>query len=210
MYKKMSSELNQKEREALKFVRNSLFHGNKSPSIRDVMKVLNYQSPHSAMIIVNSLIYKKILKRGNDGSLKIAKDPEESRANARTVNVPLVGCVSCGNPLLAKENIDMTVPVSIGLAKPPMAYFLLKAIGDSMNKAGINNDDLVLVRQQQTAENGDLIVALIDDEATIKEFHKANDVVILKPRSTNKKHKPIILTKDFIIQGVVVKTLSKF
>ena len=207
MFNNMSSELNQKEREALKFIRNSLFHGNKSPSIRDIMGALSYQSPHSAMLIVNNLIDRKILKRGNNGNLKITKDPEESRTNARTVNVPLVGCVSCGSPLLAEENIEMTVPVSVGLAKPPLTYFLLRAMGDSMNKAGINNGDLVLVRQQQTADNGDLVVALVDDEATIKELHKAGNTVILKPRSTNKKHQPIILTEDFIIQGVVVKTL---
>jgi repressor LexA len=200
-------KLNQKERIALKFIRNSLFHGNKPPTIRDIMNALDYQSPRSAMIIVNGMIDKKILRRDNDNNLKITKDPEESKINAKTVDVPLVGYVSCGTPLLAEENIEMTVPVSIGLAKPPLTYFLLRAMGNSMNMAGINNDDLVLVRQQPTAENGDKVVALIDNEATIKEFYRAGDTVILKPRSTNKKHQPIILTDDFIIQGVVIKTL---
>ena len=79
-----------------------------------------------------------------------------------------------------------------------------------MNNEGINDGDLVLIRQQQTANNGDLVVALIDDEATIKEFHQTGDAIILKPKSSNKKYVPIILTQDFIIQGVVVATISNF
>jgi repressor LexA len=68
---------------------------------------------------------------------------------------------------------------------------------------------LVLVRQQTTANNGDLVVALIDDEATIKEFQHMNGAIILKPRSRNKAHKPIILTRDFKIQGKVITTIPK-
>ena len=76
-----------------------------------------------------------------------------------------------------------------------------------MNEAGIDGGDLVLVRQQPSAENGDKVVALIDDEATVKELHREKNVVVLKPRSTNKKHKPIVLTENFIIQGVVQSVL---
>jgi len=76
-----------------------------------------------------------------------------------------------------------------------------------MNEKGINDGDLVLVRQQLTADNGDMIVALIDDEATIKEFYRLEDIIILKPRSTNKQHTPIVLTKDFQIQGIVVTAI---
>ena len=76
-----------------------------------------------------------------------------------------------------------------------------------MNQAKINDGDLVLVRQQPTANEGDKVVALIDVEETIKEFHSAQNMIVLKPKSSNKKHKPIILTDDFQIQGVVVATL---
>ena len=72
-----------------------------------------------------------------------------------------------------------------------------------MNKKGINDGDLVLIRQQQTANNGDIVVALIDDEATIKEYHHNVNTIVLKSQSTNNKHQPIILTHDFRIQGVV-------
>ena len=123
--------------------------------------------------------------------------------------VPLVGRVACGVPLLAQENIDTYYPVSVGLAKPPHSYFLLKASGDSMNLSGIKDGDLVLVRRQNTARNGDRVVALVDNDSTIKEFHSSAEAVILKPRSRRKVHKEIILTRDFQVQGVVVATIPR-
>lgn len=126
----------------------------------------------------------------------------------KTVEVPLLGTIACGVPFLAEQNIKTRIPISAKMLRPNYQYFLLHALGDSMNKAGINDGDLVLIRQQQTAENGDKVVALIDDEATIKEFHYGGDMIILKPKSTNSKHQPIILTKDFKIQGVVEKAIK--
>src|SRR5206468_2058202 len=104
---------------------------------------------------------------------------------ARTVDVPLVGSVACGTPLLAVENFEAHVAVSKSLARPGSKYFLLRAKGDSMDRAGIEDGDLVLVRQQSHAENGDGVVALIDDDATIKAFHREKGVVVLRPRSNN-------------------------
>ncbi|MCX7698830.1 MAG: transcriptional repressor LexA [Candidatus Goldbacteria bacterium] len=126
----------------------------------------------------------------------------------QTVQVPVVGRASCGKPILAEENIESTIPVSTKIARPPYKYFFLRAKGDSMNLAGINDGDLVLVRQQQTAQNKDIVVALIDDEATIKEYNIMEDKVILKPKSDNPVHKPIIVTRDLKIQGIVVSTIS--
>ena len=76
-----------------------------------------------------------------------------------------------------------------------------------MNLAGIRDGDLALVRQQATAENGDKVVALIDDEATLKEFRRTRELVALLPRSKNKDHKPILLSDDFQVQGVVIATI---
>jgi repressor LexA len=99
------------------------------------------------------------------------------------------------------------VPVSQRIARPGAVYFLLHAVGDSMDEAGINDGDLVLVRQQPVADEGQKIVALIDDEATIKEFRRKKEKVVLAPRSSNPRHRPIILDQEFIIQGVVIDTL---
>ena len=102
-----------------------------------------------------------------------------------------------------EENVEAEIPISVKLIKPNQKYFLLRASGDSMNEAGINDGDLVLIKQQQTANNKDLVVALIDDEATIKELNKSDNMIVLKPKSNNNIHQPIILTSDFRVQGVV-------
>lgn len=203
----MDIRLNQKETDAIRHIRNWIIHKGRMPSVRELMSALGYKSPHSVTLLIRSLLGKGILKKRPSGDLQLVKDPQESSTHARTIDVPLVGTIACGTPIFAQENIEATIPVSVSLARPGHKYFLLKAAGDSMDKAGINNGDLVLVRQQQTAEKGDLVVALIDDEATIKEFHPAKGVVVLKPKSKNRTHKPIILTENFQVQGKVVSTI---
>jgi repressor LexA len=174
------------------------------------MTALGYKSPRSASLIINDLIEKGFLKKRSDGAMQFINDLEPDFSHARTVKVPLVGRVACGLPILAEENIDGMIPVSVNLARPGSKYFLLRALGDSMDKAGINDGDLVLVRQQPVAEDGDIVVALIDDEATVKELRRTKDALILKPKSANKIHQPIILTDNFQIQGLVVATIPNF
>jgi len=199
--------LTEKEIEALRHLRNSLLHEGESPSVRELAEKLGYRSPRSAFLILNNLVEKGWLAKRKNGSLQLLQDLPENRSHARTVEVPLVGAVPCGSPVLAEENIEAYIPVSESLARPGSNYFLLRAKGDSMNQAGISDGDFLLVRQQPDAKNGDRVVALINDEATVKEFNRGEEAVVLKPKSRNKIHKPIILTEDFIIQGVVVSVL---
>jgi repressor LexA len=200
--------LSQKELEAVRHIRTAMMHG-AQPSVRDLQEKLGYKSPRSAADILDQLKLKGVVRRRADGRLQLVRDPEGERRHARTVDIPIVGTAPCGAALLAEENIEGTIPVSMRLAKPPHRYFLIRAVGDSMNEAGINNGDHVLVKQQPTADNGDRVVALIDDKATIKEFQRRDIFVILQPKSNNKKHKPILLTEDFQIQGVVVSAIPK-
>jgi repressor LexA len=203
----MKTILSEPEVEALRQIRNSIMHSGKPPSVRELMKRLGYSSPRSVSYLFEKLEEKKLIRRsGRD--LKIIADFEGDETRVNTVDVPIVGEVACGSPMFAEQNILDTIPVSIKLAKPPHKYFMLKAKGDSMNKKGINPGDLVLVKQQHTAKTGDLVVALINDEATVKEFRILDGAVALVPRSTNPKHKPIILQDDFMIQGVVQTVLS--
>jgi repressor LexA len=201
------ADLKEKEVEALRHLRNALVHEGYSPSVRELSEKLGYRSPRSAFLILNNLIEKGWVERRSNGSLQLLQDLPEDRSHARTIDVPLVGSVPCGVPMLAEENIEAWIPVSVNLARPGGKYYLLRAHGDSMDKAGIRDGDLLLVRQQPQADNGNKIVALINDEATVKEFHREKNVVVLKPRSKNRRHKPIVLTEDFLIQGVVVSTL---
>lgn len=200
-------QLNEMELRVLRQVRNALVHDGRSPSVREVAKALGYRSPRSAFLLLNSLIEKGLLRRREDRSLQLRKDLVEAEDHARTVEVPLVGSVPCGAPLLAEENIETYIPVSRSLARPGSKHFFLRASGDSMDQAGIEDGDLLLVRQQSVADDGDKVVALIDDNATVKEFRRGKGVVVLHPRSKNKGHKPILLTDNFQIQGIVVATI---
>jgi repressor LexA len=195
------------EQKALTYIRNRIVHGGASPSVRELAAELGFSSPRSAADVIDRLIEMKYLKRKEDRTLQLLRMPEERADRESTIEVPLVGSAPCGAPLLAHENVQGTFPVSTSLARPRQTYFLLRAVGDSMTEVGIEDGSLVLVRQQPTADAGDVVVALVDDEATIKELRRSADAVVLMPRSKNKAHKPIVLRRDFQVQGVVVATL---
>jgi len=206
----MFYNLSDKELEALKIIRNSLVHQGRIPSVRELMIGLGYKSPRSSAVLLKNLEEKEILRKKSDGSYQVVdfEIPEDFGSRAQTVKIPLLGSVACGMPIFADENIEAEVSISIELIKSGYKYFLLRAEGDSMDEAGINNGDLLLIRQQQDAENGDRILALIDEEATVKEYNKSNGMVILKPKSSNKTHQPIILNDNFRIQGIIENVIK--
>ncbi len=205
----MSEEnLSSKAKEALKHLRSFIMQHGRMPSVRELMKEMNYKSPLSSMLLLSELAANGFLEKKTDGSYTLIKDLTEGES-ARTVAIPLVGTVACGAPILAQENVEAMIKVSTRLAKPGSKYFLLRAKGDSMDKAGINDGDLILIKQQPTANSGQNVVALIDDEATVKEFQQRNNVVSLLPRSSNPTHKPIILEYEFKVQGIVIATIPK-
>ena len=141
-----------------------------------------------------------------DGEIKLVHQPEMS-VSETTRDIPVVGIAAAGNLTLADQVIEDYIKVSTKLAKPAHDYFILRIKGNSMNRSKIYDDDLVLVRQQPDALDGDIVVALVDNEATVKYFHRDRGVVVLKPDSTDGSFKPIILSDQLIIQGVVVETI---
>ena len=193
--------LSSKQIEAIRYIRTQLVQNGKAPSVRELQKAMKFKWPRSAALLLEGLEDKGIVKRAPAGDLRLIKDPEEEKNNAKTVDIPLVGSIACGAPILAEENVEAMVPISKSFVKSGSRYFLLRAKGDSMTGAGIEDGDCVLVKQQSTAKNGDIVVALIDDEATLKEFRRTADAVVLKPH--NKKFQPIIVRNDFQVQGIV-------
>ncbi len=200
----MQEHLSDKDKRAFALIRNRLAHYGQSPSLREINEVTGGKSPRSASLVVDRLAKAGLIKKIGRQLILIGTP---SNASVVTVDVPLVGAVTCGTPMLAEQNIQTRIPVSTALAKKNSVYFFLRAIGDSMDQAGIKSGDLLLIRQQATAEDGDRVVALINDEATVKMFEQADGAVILRPKSSNKKHKPIVLTDNCMIQGVVVAVL---
>tara|TARA_R110001592_G_scaffold88299_10_gene260065 strand:+ start:1960 stop:2589 length:630 start_codon:yes stop_codon:yes gene_type:complete len=180
---------------------NSYVQNRRQPSIDDLFKI--------AIILgveANELL--GTTKKSKPRPILLNFEQDEL-FNAQTSKIPILGNVACGAPIFAKENIEDYISVSNNLIKQSNSYFILRASGESMNEAGINDGDLVLIRQQQTANNKDLVVALVDDEATIKEFNKSGNTIVLKPKSNRSKYQPIILTNDFRIQGIVETVISK-
>jgi len=200
--------LDTKEIQAVRHLRNGLNQYGRMLSVRELMNAMEYRSPRSAAVLLDKLADKGVLNKKSDGKFQFNQGALANTPVAQTTDVPLVGTTSCSGPMFAEENIEAYYKISTKLAPSHAQHFFLRICGDSMNEAGINDGDLVLVRQQTSAKNGDHVVALIDDEATIKEYMAEDGLVILRPRSTNPIHKPIIVTEDFRIQGVVIKSLS--
>ncbi len=139
----------------------------------------------------------------NDGMLRIS-----------TRAVPVVGHVPAGPLMVADEVHEGWIRLPTFVVPEGATFFLLRVRGDSMNRArvrgdAIENGDLVLVRQQGAAEEGQVVVALIDGEATVKRFDRGEGYYVLKPESTNPEHHPIVLDEDFLVQGVVTRVIKR-
>lgn len=129
---------------------------------------------------------------------------------AEMIGIPLVGSAPCGEPLLGESNTEEIIMVEKSKIKPGAKYFILRASGDSMNKAGINDGDLVLCRFSEKGETGDRVVALLGGESvTIKYYDKKDGRRILLPKSTNSSHQPIIPEEGDSVQGIVQEVIKK-
>jgi len=204
--------LDKKEAKLLSIVESFFKTHNSYPSYSYLSDRMDYKSKNSVSIIVKSLIDKNKLIRSKRGGFILA-DPIVLNEYNKTRSIPLVGDVSCGVPILAEENINGFYSISQKLLSKSKKYFLLKALGDSMNKSNddrepINDGDLVLIEAVNVAKKGDWVLALIDGEATIKEFQPSSEFIALVPRSSNSMHKPILLHGEFQIQGIVKRVFA--
>lgn len=202
----MLIQLNEKDKKAFNLIRTKLIQEGKKPTLEEINKVTGGKSPRSASIVIERLVRLGFLKWVGV-NLRLVENSPLNPVSIETVDVPLVGIVTCGLPMLAEENIETYLQVSTNLAKKGSKYFLLRASGTSMNEAGIQDQDILLIKQQAVADNGQKVVALINDEATVKIFERTRSAIILRPKSTDPKHKPIVVTEDCQIQGVVVAVL---
>jgi len=198
----MRPELSPRQKEALDWIRWFISQNSLPPTVREVGRALGIKSS-STFAILKALQNKKYLRRTALGPRSLEIIGEETRPpHCNCVQVPIVGRIAAGEPILAVENIDDTLTVDKSLVGS-YTTFALKVRGDSMVDAGILDGDVVIVRQQETAENGDIVVALIDDEATLKKFYREGRRVRLEPANSNMK--PIYVNqRDFRLQGKVL------
>lgn len=188
--------------EVLDYIKRFQKQEGRSPSFREIAKAVSFPSLATAQRYVKILKDRNLIEQNNRGQIIVPTN----LSLGKTIVAPLVGSVACGTPILAEENIEETfqLPTSIFGSEQTM---LLNACGDSMIGVGINNGDLLVVRVCNNAKDGDIVVALLNDSATVKTFRKETDRIILHPE--NPKY-PDIITKEVKIQGVVKHVIHSF
>ena len=186
----------------LDFIKDFQKKEGRSPSFRQIAKGCSFPSLATAQKYVAILQSRGMIEKNSLGKIYIPRN----LSKGKTVIAPLVGTIACGTPILAEENIEETfqLPTAIfGNAKS----MLLRASGDSMTGVGINDGDLIVAEICDTADEGDIVVALLEDSATVKTLHKKNGHIYLHPENPNYKD---ILADNVIIQGIVKHNIHSF
>lgn len=208
---KKSDEMQQK---ILDFLNEQVRIKGYPPSVREICAAVGFKSTSTVHSYLEKLKKEGLIQKDatKPRALKIVRNDnyetqtKEVYSRREMVEVPIIGKVTAGLPILAVENIEDTFPLPLDFVQGSTA-FMLRVQGDSMIEAGIFDRDFILVKQQSTATNGDIVVALIGDEATVKTFYKENGYVRLQPE--NKYFEPIIVRDNFSILGKVVGVFRK-
>ncbi len=207
-----NGSLSKKQQQVYDFIKWFIEEKNYGPSVREIAEGLNLSSPSTVHNHLKNLEEKGYIIRdaGISRSISLPESKKEAQVLgtvgfSNTLNLPLVGNVAAGEPIYAEENITnhLTLPIEI---VGDSASFILSVRGESMIEAGINDGDYVVVKEQNTAYNGEIVVALIEDGATVKRFFKEADCIRLQPE--NSTMEPIITT-DCSIVGKVVAVLRR-
>ena len=202
--KRQSNELTRQEKSVLDYIKQQIREKGYPPSVREVCNAVGFKSTSSAHQYIARLADKGYIDKGDLKTRAIRIKGDEP-----TITIPIVGKVAAGEPILAQENIEDYFSIGESFfAKSDLKNdtFVLKVQGESMINAGINNGDYIIVTKQNTARNGQIVVAMIDGNATVKTFYKEKDHVRLQPE--NDTMDPIIV-KDVQIVGKVVGLFRK-
>ena len=196
-------KLTDKQTQILEYIRHEILAKGYPPSIREICQAVDLKSTSSVHAQLSSLEANGYIRRDLTKSRSIEIiDDDFSLTKRELVNIPIVGTVSCGQPILAEQNIEDYFPV------PPEYIhntnnqtFMLRVKGDSMINVGIYEKDLVIVEQCSSARNGEIVVALIEDSATVKTFYKENGYIRLQPE--NDYMDPILVEHCEILGRVI-------
>ncbi len=196
--------LNTQEERVLDYIKEQIRLTGYPPSVREICAALGFKSTSSAHQYISRLAEKGYISKKDLKTRAIKVVGAES-----TISVPIVGKVAAGEPILAQENVEDYFSIGESFFTQDSLKndnFILKVQGESMINAGINNGDYIIVTKQDTARNGQIVVAMIDGEATVKTFYKEKDHVRLQPE--NDTMSPIIV-KDVQIIGKVIGLFRK-
>lgn len=194
-------KISAKQQEILDYIKSQILERGFPPAVRDICEAVHLKSTSSVHSHLETLEKNGYIRRDSTKPRAIEILDEAFNFTRREmVNVPIVGRVAAGEPLLAEQNIEEYFPIPMDFM-PNKQTFLLKVCGESMINAGILNGDYVLAQEENTAHNGDMVVAMIEDGATVKTFYKEEGVIRLQPE--NDFMDPIIVP-DCTILGKVI------
>lgn len=196
----MNDTKKDKQTEIYEFIRKQILEKGYPPSVREICKGVGLSSTSTVHGHLERLEKKGLIKRDSTKprTIELLKEPIIKR---EMLNIPIVGKVTAGTPILAVENIEDTFPMPLNFLPSNEELFMLYVSGESMIDAGILDGDLAIIEKCNCAENGDIVVALIENEATLKRFFKENDHIRLQPE--NKTMKPIIVDDCKIIGKLI-------
>ncbi len=201
------NNLTEKQKRVLEFIEREVERCNYPPSVREICKALGIRSTATVHSFLHTLERKGYITRveSKPRAIKLIKNSAGGTVEKKCVYAPLVGNIAAGLPVLAEENREgyFPIPTEVSSAED---CFVLKVTGDSMVDAGINEGDYVIVRQQKTAGNGEIVVALLDNEATVKRVYHESEGYRLQP--ANDAYKPIV-SKDAEVLGKVIGLYRK-
>lgn len=190
-----------KQREILEYIKEMILKKGYPPAVREICEAVHLKSTSSVHSHLESLEKNGYIRRDPTKPRTIEiLDDDFALTRRELVNVPVIGTVAAGVPILAEQNIEDYLPIPAEIL-PNKEVFMLKVKGNSMIEAGIYNGDKVIVAKQPNAENGDKVVALVDDSATVKTFYKENGHFRLQPE--NSSMDPIILDQVEILGKVI-------
>ncbi len=200
--------LSEKQKQVLQFIEDEVTRCNYPPSVREIGKALGMKSTATVHGYLDILEEKGYIMRvaTKPRAIRILKNCDDDSIDKRCYFAPLVGRITAGQPILAEENREGYFPIPAAIPAGE-SCFVLKVEGESMIEAGINSGDYVIIKQQNTAENGDIVAALLDDEATIKRFYRENNRFKLQPE--NQAYEPIF-TDHVEIIGKVIGLFRRF
>ncbi|MDD4170500.1 MAG: transcriptional repressor LexA [Desulfotomaculaceae bacterium] len=201
----MGEKLNPKEELIMKVIKKNIRDKGYPPSVREICQAVGLSSSSTVHGYLKRLESKGYLRRDATKPRALEVLNSNRRQQVEIVNVPMLGRIAAGVPLLASENTEDSFPLPVHFTGEG-EFFMLTVSGDSMIEVGILHGDMVLVRKQHDADNGDIIVALLGEEATVKRIFKESDRIRLQPE--NRLLSPIY-TKDLKVLGKVVGVLRK-
>lgn len=192
-------EVSEKQSEIYEFLKTYTDNKGYPPSVREICEAVGLKSTSSVHGHLKRLESKGLIRR--DPTKPRALEIIDNSLKKEMVNIPIIGKVTAGLPILANENVEDTFPIPLNYIRHNKELFMLNISGDSMINAGIFDGDLAIIEECKTANNGEIVVALIENEATIKRFYKEKNHIRLQPENDNMD---AIIVDDCIILGKLV------